>query len=119
MLRPRSGVPRLVNIVRRAGTYHFRRVVPDALRRRLSRRELVRSLCTVKATAAKLRADLLYRHSEHLFTAAAFPMLSENELARLVQDFYKLVFTLDDHYRVLDGPLTDDERLARVGTSMK
>jgi hypothetical protein len=36
-------VRRLANIVRRAGTYHFRGVVPGALRTRLNRRELVRA----------------------------------------------------------------------------
>jgi hypothetical protein len=88
-------VPRLVNIVRRRGTYHFRRVVPASLRDRLQRRELVRSLGTYERAAAKLRADLLYRRSERLFGAAASPMLSDHQLARLVQDFYHVVLQID------------------------
>jgi integrase len=101
-------VARLANIVRRAGTYHFRRVVPPHLRERLRRRELVRSLQTNLPSAAKLKADLLYRASERLFVAAS-SMLSQDLLARLVQDFYNLVFEIDDHRRLLNGALTEDD----------
>lgn len=93
---------RLVNVVRRRGTYHFRRVVPAALRNRLHRRELVRSLDASTPGAAKLRADLLYRASERLFAAAAQPMLSPDLLARLVRDFYDLNLAINDHQRLLD-----------------
>ena len=47
---------RPVNTIRRAGTYHFRRVVPPRLRDRIHRRELIRSLKTATPAAAKLRA---------------------------------------------------------------
>src|SRR5215207_764150 len=109
---------RLANIVRRAGTYHFRRVVPPHLRERLRRRELVRSLQTNLPSAAKLKADLLYRASERLFVAASF-MLSQDLLARLVQDFYNLVIEIEDHRRLLaSGPIrhTSLDRL-QIGRS--
>jgi hypothetical protein len=107
-------VTRLVNIVRRGGTYHFRRVVPAKLRCRIGRRELIRTLDTNVPAAAKLRADLLYRASERLLAAAASPMLSSDLLARLVQDFYNLVLDIDHHRRVLNGPISDEEHSAQV-----
>jgi len=103
-------VSRPVNIIRRAGTYHFRRVVPPRLRDRIHRRELIRSLKTATPAAAKLRADVLFRASERLFAAAASPMLSKEHLARLVQDFYGLVLEIDDHHRLFVGPLTENDR---------
>jgi hypothetical protein len=36
-------------------------------------------------------------------------MLSQDLLARLVQDFYSLVLDIDDHRRILNGPLSDEE----------
>ena len=101
---------RPVNTIRRAGTYHFRRVVPPRLRDRIHRRELIRSLKTATPAAAKLRADVLFRASERLFAAAASPMLSKEHLARLVQDFYGLVLEIDDHHRLFVGPLTENDR---------
>lgn len=104
---------RLANVTRRAGIFHFRRVIPPDLRARLQRRELVRSLGTTIRSAAKLRADLLYRASERLFVAAS-TMLPQDQLARLVQDFYKLVLDIDDHRRLLDGPLADEDHAAQA-----
>jgi hypothetical protein len=66
-------VTRLVNIVRRGGTY-LPQVVPARLRSRIGRRELIQSLGTNVRAAAKLRADQLYRASERLLAAAASPM---------------------------------------------
>jgi len=103
---------RLANVTRRAGIFHFRRVVPANLRARLQRRELVRSLGTTVRSAAKLRADLLYRASERLFVAAS-TMLPQDQLARLVQDFYKLVLEIDDHRRLLEGALSDEDHAAQ------
>ncbi|GJD93127.1 site-specific integrase [Methylobacterium iners] len=104
---------RLVNVTRRAGIFHFRRVVPLNLRARLQRRELVRSLGTTCSSAAKLRADLLYRESERLFVAAS-TMLPQDQLARLVQDFYTLVLDIDDHRRLLEGALEEEDHAFQV-----
>lgn len=105
---------RLTNVTRRAGTYHFRRVVPAHLRTRLQRRELVRSLDARTPAAAKLKADMLYRASEHLF-AAASSMLSDDQLAHLVRDFYELNLTINDYQRLLGGALSEEDHA--VGTA--
>ncbi len=44
------------NFVLRGTVCHFRRGIPDDLRKRIGRRELVRSLATSDARTAKLRA---------------------------------------------------------------
>jgi hypothetical protein len=73
------------NVVRRGGTDHFRRAVPVELRERIGRRELVRSLGSCNAKAARLLSDQLYGKSEQLFQLARQnPMLSGDQLARLV-----------------------------------
>lgn len=102
------------NVIRRTGIYHFRRVVPPGLRARLQRSELIRSLGTTSGATAKLRSDLLYRASERLYVAAS-TMLPQDQLARLVQDFYKLALDIDDHRRLLGGPLSDEEHTAQAG----
>lgn len=68
------------------------------LRLRIGRSELVRSLSTNTIASARMRADLLYRHSEGLFAAAT--MLSSDEIAGLVKEFYQLTLTIDDHRRL-------------------
>ncbi|MDG4889695.1 site-specific integrase [Mesorhizobium sp. WSM4887] len=60
-----------------------------------------------------MRADLLYRHSEGLFAAAA-SMLSSDQIARLVKDFYQLTLTIDDHRRLFpEQPWSEEEHRAR------
>ncbi|TIV44192.1 MAG: hypothetical protein E5V96_16600 [Mesorhizobium sp.] len=60
-----------------------------------------------------MRADLLYRHSEGLFAAAA-SMLSSDEIARLVKDFYQLTLTIDDHRRLFpEQPWSEEDHQAR------
>lgn len=88
--------------------FHFRRVVPSPLRSRIGRSELVRSLSTNAVASARMRADLLYRHSEGLFAAAA-SMLSSDEISRLVKDFYQLTLTIDDHRRLFPEQQWSDE----------
>ncbi len=104
---------RLTNVIRRAGIFHFRRFVPAGLRVRLQRRELVRSLETTVPSAAKLRADLLYRASERLF-AAASAMLPEDQLSRLVQYFYSMVLEIDNHRRLVGGILSDEDHAYQI-----
>ncbi len=77
----------IANVVLRGRVFHFRRRVPDTLRPRLGLKELVRSLATTDLRAAKARACRVYLASESLFTAlCATPMLTDDQLARLVQD---------------------------------
>jgi integrase len=104
---------RLLNVIRRGGIFHFRRIVPVTLRPRLGRSELVRSLSTSHQPSARLRADLLYRHSQELFAAAA-SMLSSDEINRLVKEFYELTLAVDDHRRLLpDHSWSESEHQAR------
>lgn len=106
-----SAIP---NVVRRGGRFHFRRVVPAALRQRLGRRELVRSLQTSDARAARLRGSQLYVTSEHLF-AAAHPsaMLSDYQLTRLVQDFYETILKGENDLRLRFGFIGEEVRAQR------
>lgn len=103
------------NVVRRGGTYHFRRVVPVELRERIGRRELVRSLGSCNAKTARLLSDQLYGESEHLFELARKnPMLSDDQLARLVQDFYALVLQKEKSYRAKGQFVSEEQRTARA-----
>lgn len=93
----------LANVVRRAGTFHFRRVIPTAAREALGRRELVRTLNTGDPRIARPRAAQLYLLSERIFeTAGRGAMLDKAKLARLVQDFYATI--LDQENRARLGP---------------
>ncbi|WP_348626214.1 site-specific integrase [Mesorhizobium sp. L2C067A000] len=103
---------RLLNVIRRGGVFHFRRVVPPMLRLRIGRSELVRSLSTNTIASARMRADLLYRHSEGIFAAAT--MLSSEEIAGLVKEFYQLTLTIDDHRRLFpEQPWSEEKHRAR------
>jgi len=109
------------NTVRRRGVYHFRRVVPAALRKRLTRGELTRSLLTHDAGAARMLSRCMYLWSEELFDVVErAPMLSDEGIAALVKDFYATILARDDDQRLMaDMPetLAHAERLreARVG----
>jgi hypothetical protein len=75
--------------------------------------ELVRSLSKSSQASARLRADLLYRHSQGIFAAAA-TMLSSDEINRLVKEFYELTLAVDDHRRLLpEQPWTEGDHQAR------
>ncbi|RUX23414.1 site-specific integrase [Mesorhizobium sp. M2A.F.Ca.ET.037.01.1.1] len=74
---------------------------------------MVRSLSTNVVASARMRADLLYRHSEGLFAAAA-SMLSSDKIAQLVKDFYQLTLTIDDHRRLFpEQPWSEEDHRAR------
>lgn len=103
------------NVVRRGGTYHFRRAVPVELRERIGRRELVRSLGSCNAKTARLLSDQLYGESEHLFELARQnPMLSDDQLAHLVQDFYALVLRQEKAHRAKGRFISEEHRAARA-----
>lgn len=105
----------LFNVVLRGTVYHFRRGVPDDLRRRLKRRELVRSLGTGDIRAAKLAACRLYVASEGLFSALrGAPMLTEDQIAHLVQDFYAYILDRENAGRLARGSLPAGVREMRI-----
>lgn len=97
------GMGAIPNTVRRGGVYHFRRAVPTALRMRLARAELTCSLHTHEAGAARTLSRCLYLRSEELFgVLECAPMLSENDIAALVRDFYATILRQDDNERLLN-----------------
>ena len=101
-------------VIRRGSRLHFRRTVPTDLRRRIGRRELTLGLGTAEARPAKLAALRHCVASEQLFTALrASPMLTETELARLVQDFYDTVLMRENALRLRGRLIDDDEVKAR------
>lgn len=105
----------IANVVLRRRVFHFRRRVPDGLRPRLRLDELVRSLATADPRTAKLRAYRLYLASESLFAALrASPMLTDDQLAHLVQEFYGLILDREGRGRLTHGAVTDEVRRQRL-----
>ncbi|MCJ2113462.1 site-specific integrase [Methylobacterium sp. E-025] len=105
----------VTNVVQRGRTFHFRRRVPADLRRRLGRHELVRSLGTGEVRAAKLGACQLYVAAEQLFsTLRAAPMLTDDQIAHLVRDFYDTILVDENAGRLRRGSLPKGVREARV-----
>lgn len=108
-----AGIP---NTTRRAGIYHFRRAIPLSLRQALGRSELNLSLRTAIPAEAGNRARHVYLASEALFANVRLsPMLSDADLARLVQDFYATVLERENQLRLLGRLAMDDpQRQARA-----
>ncbi|MEP9380315.1 DUF6538 domain-containing protein [Aquabacter sp. CN5-332] len=105
----------IANVTRRGGVYHFRRAVPEALRRHVRRRELVVSLRTRESCRAKVDAAQLYVASETLFAKIrSTPMLNDDQLARLVQDFYRTILERENLARLNQGHLDDEFRIKRL-----
>ncbi|WP_051092907.1 site-specific integrase [Methylobacterium sp. 77] len=105
----------IANVVLRGRTFHFRRRIPTGLQPKLRLTEMVRSLGTSDARTAKLRACQLYVASENIFsTLNATPMLTDAQLARLVQDFYGLILDQENKGRLTRGAIPNDIRERRV-----
>jgi integrase len=104
------------NTVRRAGVFHFRRAVPEALQSIFKRAELTCSLRTNDAGAARSLSRCLYLKSEELFgVVRCAPMLSEQDIAALVKDFYATILAREDESRLLsDEPVPEALRLGRI-----
>ncbi|MFT8309348.1 DUF6538 domain-containing protein [Acetobacter malorum] len=67
----------------RGTTYHFRRIVPPALRAALNRREIWVSLKTGYQNEARKRASLLHARTTELFSQAHSVMAAPDALSRL------------------------------------
>jgi hypothetical protein len=107
-------VPRVPNTVRRQGVYHFRRAVPRQLQERLGKNELVRSLETADAALARCRSRIAYLVSEDLFTILRCPaLLTDSDLARLMQDFYRSVLERENDARLLGKLRLDGDGTAQ------
>ena len=103
------------NTLRRAGVYYFRRA-PIELRPLLNRAELCCSLRISDLGRARSLSRGLYLRSENLFALArSSSMLTQADLARLVQDFYATVLTNENEIRLQSaGPIDEETRLARI-----
>ncbi len=108
-----SAIP---NTIRRSGVYHFRRVIPAGLRDQLSRGELTCSLHTHDAADARMLSRCLYLRSEELFgVLRGASVLSDQDIAALVQDFYATLLAKDTRDRLMnDLPEPEALRLAKV-----
>lgn len=67
----------------RGTTYHFRRIVPPALRAALNRREIWVSLKTGYQNEARKRASLLHARTTELFSQAHLALSEPDALSRL------------------------------------
>lgn len=102
------------NVIRRGGTFHFRRGVPKHLVERTGRRGLVVSLATSEVRLARLRSRQVYIASEMLFAKLERPMLSDETIKRVVSEFYSLVGEMDQLARLSSPPLGEAEHAALV-----
>lgn len=102
------------NVIRRGGTFHFRRGVPRHLVGLIGRRELVFSLATSEVRLARLRSRQAYIASEALFAKLERPMLSDETVKRIVSEFYKLVGEIDQLARLTSAPLGEAEHAALI-----
>ncbi|WP_331711294.1 DUF6538 domain-containing protein, partial [Acetobacter malorum] len=67
----------------RGTTYHFRRIVPPALRAALNRREIWVSLKTGYQNEARKRASLLHARTTELFSQTHLALSEPDALSRL------------------------------------
>lgn len=103
------------NVVRRAGTFHFRRAVPNRLRERLGRGEITLSLRTKEYRLARVRSRHVYIATESFFRdVESASMLTEESLAALVQDFQALLLEIDNMFRLTEPAVSDEQRRARL-----
>lgn len=104
------------NTMVRGRIFHFRRVVPSDLRHRIGRAELTCSLGTADLALAERRSRQLYLVSADLFAGIRQDaMLSENQLAEIVQDFYSYLLDEDNRARLRSLPFTEAKRRQRAG----
>lgn len=101
----------LRNVVQRNRIFHFRRGIPLDLRPRFRRREITCSLRTSDLHLAGIRARQLYLAAESLFEESRQnPMLTNDQLAVIVQDFYNHVLERDNALRLQGPNISDDMR---------
>jgi hypothetical protein len=109
-------LPRLVrNVVQRNRIFHFRRGIPLDLRARFRRREITCSLRTAELHLAGIRARELYLAAESIFEESRRdPMLSDDQLAVIVQDFYGYVLDQENKLRLRLGRIPEEVRAKRA-----
>ncbi len=105
----------LRNVVQRNRIFHFRRVIPLDLRPRFRRGEITCSLRTSELHLAGIRARELYLAAESLFDESRCdPMLSDDQLAAIVQDFYGYVLDQENKLRLRHGRIPEEVRARRA-----
>lgn len=105
----------LRNVVQRNRIFHFRRGIPLDLRPCFRRREITCSLRTSELHLAGIRARELYLAAESLFEESRRdPMLSDDQLAAIVQDFYGYVLDQENKLRLRLGRIPDEVRVKRA-----
>ncbi|WP_186419910.1 DUF6538 domain-containing protein [Bosea sp. CS1GBMeth4] len=105
----------LRNLVQRNRIFHFRRVIPLDLRPRFRRREVTCSLRTSELHLAGIRARELYLAAESLLEESRRdPMLSDDQLAAIVQDYYNYVLEGEGRFRLQTGPMPPETRAMRA-----
>lgn len=105
----------LRNLVQRNRIFHFRRVIPLDLRPRFGRREITCSLRTSQLHLAGIRARELYLAVESLFDESRRnPMLTDDQLAAIVQDFNDQVLNDENKLRLRLGRIPEEVRVRRA-----
>lgn len=106
----------LPNVVRRGTIFHFRRAVPSHLRALFGRSELTCSLRTSDRRLAGARARELYLHWEAIFVklGSEIPMLSDDLLAHLAQEFYATNLDSNTEARMRGARITEQVRQGRI-----
>jgi integrase len=103
------------NLIRRGGTYHFRRAVPCALRSAFGAHEYVRSLRTSDEKLASVKSRSLYVALENCFERLrSDPMLSPEEISDIVADFRSISLEIENLTRQAE-PLSEAQRQLLVG----
>lgn len=105
----------LRNVVQRNRIFHFRRGIPLDLRPRFGRREITCSLRTSDLHLAGIRARELYLAAESLFEESRHnPMLTDDQLAAIVQDYYSFILEREGRFRLQSGPMPPETREMRA-----
>lgn len=105
----------LRNVVQRNRIFHFRRGIPLDLRPRFGRREITCSLRTSDLHLAGIRARELYLAAESLFEESRHnPMLTDDQLAAIVQDYYSFILEREGRFRLQSGPMPPETRAMRA-----
>lgn len=106
---------KLINTVQRNRVFHFRRAIPRDLEGRFRQTELTCSLRTSDLRVAQLRSRRLYLASESIFSEARHnPMLNDDQLAAIVQDFYGHVLGQENRLRLRSAPISEELRANRA-----
>jgi hypothetical protein len=99
--------------VRRGGRWYFRMRVPPDLRPVIKRKELIRSLGIGDATSACFARLAVAAHD--LFAQIrAHPRMTQDEINRLLLEFYRTQLLQQRRRRVGDGPPADEDELERL-----